>query len=139
MTSDWFEGQPYIWYRLIDGPDTGRYVYVAEEINRLARIGTQLSAGQPVAYFTNSGTCIEMGWGTPGWQTLAQATTGYYEGERTLAGMSFAHFLISRGVHGPFELSPTHGRMTRVATIMEAPASPPPARTTRHSAGLKTP
>ena len=40
---DWFRQQPYIWCWL-DGPYAGRYVYVAEQIRRLARIGTQLTS-----------------------------------------------------------------------------------------------
>jgi murein DD-endopeptidase MepM/ murein hydrolase activator NlpD len=104
ISPNWFEGEPYVWYQLIDGPYAGRYAYVAEQIRVLPRIGTQVSAGQPIAYYTRSGTCIEMGWGSSSWRTLAQATTGYYEGERTPAGVSFARFLISLGVRGPFEL-----------------------------------
>ena len=104
---DWFRHQPYLWYQLLDGPDAGRYVYVAEQIRRLARIGTQLTTGQPVAYYKKSGTCIETGWGAADGATLAQATTGYTEGQVTPGGVSFAHFLISLGVQGPFDLTPT--------------------------------
>jgi len=104
---NWFVGQPYIWYQLLDGPEAGRYVYVAEQIHRLARVGTQLTAGEPVAYFKRRGTCIEAGWSAADGATWAQATTGYHEGQVTKAGVSFARFLISLGVQGPFELHPT--------------------------------
>ena len=110
---DWWEHQPYIWYQLLDGPYAGRYVYVAEQITCLGRVGSQLSAGGPLAYYKKSGTCIETGWSAADGATLAQATTGYQEGQVTLAGVSFAHFLISLGVRGPFELIPT--RATRHA------------------------
>jgi murein DD-endopeptidase MepM/ murein hydrolase activator NlpD len=103
---NWFSGQPYIWYQLLDGPNAGRYVYVAEQIRRLPRIGTQLTAGEPLAYFKKRGTCIEMGWGASNGATWAQATTGYHEGQVTKAGISFARLLISVGVQGPFELHP---------------------------------
>lgn len=109
ISPDWFEGQPYIWYQLLDGPNAGRYVYVAEQINRLAQIGAPLSAGQPVAHYRRHGTCIETGWSAADGSTLAQATTGYYEGEVTRAGVAFAHFLRSVGVLGRFELKPSHG------------------------------
>lgn len=108
INPDWFEHEPYIWYQLLDGPSAGRYVYVAEQIGRLARVGAQLSAGQPLAYYRRSGSCIETGWSAADGRTLAQATTGYHEGDVTVAGVSFAHFLISLGVRGPFELTPTH-------------------------------
>lgn len=48
-------------YRLADGPDGGRYVYVSEGIIPLVTVGERVQAGQPVASFTG---CIETGWGT---------------------------------------------------------------------------
>jgi hypothetical protein len=104
---DWYDGQPYIWYQLTDGPDAGRYVYVAEQIDHLAHVGQRLQAGEVVARFARRGTCIEMGWGADGGATLAQATTGYKEGQATRAGVSFARFLMSLGVEGSFDLHPT--------------------------------
>lgn len=104
---NWFDGQPYIWYQLTSGPEAGQYVYVAEQINHLAHIGQQLHAGQPVARFARKGTCIETGWSTSDGATMAQATTGYSEGQVTKAGVSFARFLIELGVQGEFELHPT--------------------------------
>ena len=104
---DWFSHQPYIWYQLLDGPYAGRYVYVAEQIRRLARIGTQLTTGQPLAYYKKSGTCLETGWSAGNGSTLAHVTTGYTEGQVTRSGVSFAHFLSSLGVQGPFEFTPT--------------------------------
>ncbi len=101
---DWFDGEPYLWYRLSGGPNAGRYVYVAEQIWHLAHVGQVLQAGDVIARFAPKGTCIETGWGTSAGWTLAQSTTGYTEGERTAAGVSFAHFLQSLGVQGPFEL-----------------------------------
>jgi hypothetical protein len=105
---DWFDGQPYIWYELTGGPQAGHYVYVAEQINHLAHVGQRLHAGQPVARFARQGTCVETGWGAPDGWTLAQSTTGYSEGQVTKAGVSFAHFLMSLGVDGDFDLHPTH-------------------------------
>jgi hypothetical protein len=104
---NWFEGQPYIWYQLTDGPNAGRYVYVAEQIWHLAHVGQTLNAGDVVARYAPKGTCIETGWGTSTGWTLAQTTTGYHEGQRTVAGVGFAHFLQLVGVDGPFELVPS--------------------------------
>jgi hypothetical protein len=106
INRDWYKKQPYIWYRLTHGPYTGRFVYIAEQIDHLARVGQTRRAGQPVARFARRGTCIEMGWGAANGATLAQATTGYHEGEVTPAGVSFARFLIATGVQGRFELRP---------------------------------
>ena len=107
IIKDWYAGQPYIWYQLTSGPLTGRYVYVAEQINHLAHVGQKLRAGQPVARFARKGTCIETGWSASDGWTLAQATTGYTEGQVTKAGVSFARFLITLGVEGEFDLHPT--------------------------------
>jgi murein DD-endopeptidase MepM/ murein hydrolase activator NlpD len=104
---NWFEHQPYVWYRLTDGPYAGRFVYVAEQITRVVRVGSYIRAGQPVAYYKRSGTCIEMGWSSTKGSTLAHITSGYREGQVTPAGVAFAQFLISMGVHGPFELKAT--------------------------------
>jgi hypothetical protein len=106
INRDWYKKQPYIWYRLTRGPYAGRLVYVAEQLDHLARVGQTLRAGQPVARFARRGTCIEMGWGAANGATLAQATTGYHEGAVTPAGVSFARFLIATGVQGTFELHP---------------------------------
>ena len=112
ITRNWYAGQPYIWYQLTSGPLAGHYVYVAEQINHLAHIGQQLHTGQVLARFARRGSCIETGWSSSDGWTLAQATTGYTEGQVTKAGVSFARFLLSVGVQGTFELHPTghHGR-----------------------------
>ena len=96
---DWFSHQPYIWYQLLDGPYAGRYVYVAEQIRRLARIGTQLTTGQPLAYYKKSGTCLETGWSAGNGSTLAHVTTGYTEGQVTRSARlpTFSARSASRG------------------------------------------
>ena len=126
ISPDWFRHQPYIWYQVLDGPYAGRYVYVAEQITRLVHVGTQLSAGQPLAYYKKSGTCLETGWSAADGSTLAQATTGYTEGQVTGSGVSFAHFLSSVGVQGPFELTPTRIKHRHPKPPVHKP--PPPAR-----------
>ncbi len=45
-------------YRLTDGPDQGRYIYLTEGIIPTVHTGQQLTAGQPIATFTG---CIEIG------------------------------------------------------------------------------
>jgi hypothetical protein len=104
---DWAGGQPYLWYQLTSGPHAGDYVYVSEQINHLAKIGSTVSRGDVVARYSKKGTCIETGWATASGQTLASATTGYTEGQVTKAGVSFARFLMSLGVQAQFELTPT--------------------------------
>ena len=73
INPDWFEGQPYIWMQLLDGPQAGRYWYVAEQITPLVHTGDIVGVGQPVATYAPSGTGIEMGWSTVDGTTLARA------------------------------------------------------------------
>lgn len=94
ISPNWYKGQPYLQLQLLNGPQKGRYYYVAEQIAPSVKPGQAVRAGQPIGTFANSGTGIEIGWGspTPG-RTLAQATTGYTEGQVTKAGSNFRSFL----------------------------------------------
>jgi hypothetical protein len=123
---NWAGREPYLWYELTGGADAGRYVYVAEQITNLARLGQTLRAGDVIARYARKGTCIETGWSTASGATLAQATTGYTEGEVTVAGVSFARFLISLGVQGTFDLIPAH--TSRVKPTTKHPGRPRPRR-----------
>jgi hypothetical protein len=99
---DWYAGQPLIYWELLDGAEAGKVQYVAEEITDLARPGTILQQGQPIARYAASGTGIEYGWSTPNGITLAVATTGYEEGEITPAGRYMRAWLNSLGANaGP--------------------------------------
>lgn len=138
---DWFEKQPYIWYELTDGPDAGQFVYVAEQIDHLAAVGQRVSAGQAIARYARKGTCIETGWSASDGETLAEATTGYTEGQVTQPGISFARFLIARGVQGTFELKapPAHsashkGHRPRQPNSQHKPATPAPKQAARKPA-----
>jgi hypothetical protein len=81
------------------GP-AGKYQYVSEQIDHPAAPGSILQQGQGIARFAASGTGFEFGWATatPG-QTLAQSTTGYTEGQFTLAG-SFIRLWLKRAWGG---------------------------------------
>jgi hypothetical protein len=96
---DWYAGQPLVYWELLDGPDAGKVQFVAEEITDIARPGTTLMQGQPIARYAASGTGIEFGWATPSGVTLAVATTGYEEGVATPAGKSMRAWLNSLGAN----------------------------------------
>jgi hypothetical protein len=82
--------------QLTSGPSAGKYYYVSEQITGLPRVGQQIPRGQIVARYANQGTGIEIGWGDPrsSGRTLAQATTGYTEGQQTPAGQSFRRQIL---------------------------------------------
>jgi hypothetical protein len=99
---DWYAGQPLVYFELLAGRDAGTVQYVAEQITDIARPGTVLQQGQPVARFARSGTGIEYGWSTINGITVAVATTGYEEGQITPAGRSMRAWLNGLGAHaGP--------------------------------------
>lgn len=86
-------------YRLLSGRAAGRRVYVAEQINITVHPGEVVKAGATIGRYAASGTGIETGWAAGNGVTLAQATTGYHEGQRTPAGRSFRSFLGHLGVN----------------------------------------
>jgi hypothetical protein len=102
LIPNWYAGQPLVYYELLDGPDAGKIQYVAEQITSIAPAGTILQKGQPIARYSASGTNIEFGWSTINGVTLAQATSGYTEGQVTPAGRSIRAWLNSLGANaGP--------------------------------------
>jgi len=59
-------GGPYMSYQLTSGPDSGKWVYYAENIRPTVRPGQQVKAGDTIAQMFDGGTGIEIGWATPG-------------------------------------------------------------------------
>lgn len=92
---NWYAGQPYLWYRLLDGPDAGRFVYVAEQFVPHVRPGDIVMAGDTIGTYAPTGTAIETGWASASGSTLAKSTSGYSEGQVTPAGTDFRAFLTS--------------------------------------------
>ena len=99
---DWYQGQPLVYFELLNGRDAGSVQYVAEEITDIALPGLILQQGQVIARFAPRGTGIEYGWSTPNGTTLAVATTGYEEGQVTPAGRRIRAWLNALGANaGP--------------------------------------
>lgn len=94
VISNWYAGQPYVWYQITSGPDSGKYYYVAEQFSPVTtQSGATFNAGDVIGHYASSGTAIEAGWATASGQTLAQSTTGYSEGQATTAGQDFRKWL----------------------------------------------
>jgi hypothetical protein len=113
-------GGPFMTYRLIDGPDNGKVVYVAENISPLVTRGQQVTAGQPIATMYDGSDGIETGWaddtGTkpesqlPAAGSISGANLPSSHGG-TAIGMDFEHLLISLGVPKASNFSlPTGGK-----------------------------
>lgn len=70
VLQNWYAGQPFMLLKFVP-PLAGtyqadQYWYVAEQITPVTeQVGAVFQAGQPVAHFASSGTCIEIGWGSP--------------------------------------------------------------------------
>lgn len=93
---NWYAGQPYIWWQLLDGPKAGTLLYLAEQITNVAPVGSVVQANQAVARYAGSGTGIEYGFAAPAGQTLAQAqgNTGDASHGNAPAGIQFRNFLM---------------------------------------------
>lgn len=90
-------------YRLSDGPDAGKLVYVAEDIVPTVHVGDLIAAGQQVAAFEGS-NCIETGWAAyvAGCRSVcpyAASNGGGFDGSSpTAAGDNFYDLLHSLGL-----------------------------------------
>lgn len=86
IIQNWYQGQPLYWFK---EKGTNAYNYVAEQFSSRLRIGQSVQQGQQIGDVAPSGTGIEYGFATASGKTLAQATTGYTEGQATPAGTSY--------------------------------------------------
>lgn len=92
---NWYNGQPFYWFKVISGPFKGRFWYIAEQVRSGFRAGQQVSQGGKIGTTPASGTGQESGWATASGQTLARATTGYTEGQVTPAGSDWRNRIIN--------------------------------------------
>ena len=98
ISPNWYQGQPYMALKLLNGPHAGRVYYVAEQIDPLVKPGQVVHAGEPIARYAQQGTGIEVGWAGSNWQqTLAQqqGNTGDASHGNAPAGVDFRTFLTS--------------------------------------------
>jgi rare lipoprotein A len=111
IVPNWYKGQPLVEELLTRGPRAGQFVYYAEQLTPSVRKGQNVAAGERIGVVASSGTGLELGFGAGGGKTLAQATTGYSEGQVTSAGRSFARFVGSlAGGRGGGTADPKGGR-----------------------------
>lgn len=76
---NWYAGQPLLLFKF-DPPLSGtfdgdQYWFLAEQVTPVTtQIGATFGTGTPVAHYASSGTCVEIGWGSPtsSGRTLAQ-------------------------------------------------------------------
>jgi hypothetical protein len=98
--SGWPGPGGYVEYRITEGPLNGKYVYMAEGVSPLKKVGDIVNRGDPVARFTadqSSGTEIGFGAGR-GTSTYASVYGGgYSEGQATGAGAQFSELIQSLG------------------------------------------
>lgn len=90
---NWYQGQPLIYYQLLEGPRKGAFIYAAEQITPTVKVGQVVRAGQPIGRVAAKGTGLELGFATSTGATLAHTTSGYVEGQATAAGNAFRSFL----------------------------------------------
>ena len=79
-------------YKLLDGPQRGRSVYVYEGVSPSVRVGQRVGAGQVIGQIIpGTSTGIETGWSSSAGVPLSHSS--YTEGKETGAGKAFAQFL----------------------------------------------
>jgi len=108
IIKNWYNEQPLIFYKLLEGRQRNHYYYISEQINVGGKekeaitvtVGQKFKAGQRIATYAREGTGIETGWCTSTGETLAMANGGYIEGYSTAAGESFSRFLEALGASG---------------------------------------
>jgi hypothetical protein len=106
--ANWYQGQPYQWFKVLTGKFQGRYWSQAEQINPSLKTGQTVSQGQRIGTYAAKGTGTEFGWSTASGATLAHATGGYTEGQVTPAGSSFRSQIIN-GRTSPVRTAATTG------------------------------
>lgn len=52
----------WVMYRLLDGPFSGKYVYIVENITITVHTGQTVAAGQPIAILHDASPNLEIGW-----------------------------------------------------------------------------
>ena len=95
----WPPGNHFIRYQLTNGPDSGKYVYVAEECSPLVslRNGTSVSPKRALCHMYGG---IEMGWAAPpqyGWISMATHLHQFHGGY-TPEGANFNNLMVSLGM-----------------------------------------
>jgi len=106
-------------YQLDNGPDHGKWVYLAEDVIPTVKTGDTVHAGQPIATFAPPGAtrCIETGWATgPGSPSpIALQDGGFQDGSgcaasRTAAGNNMSDLIHTLGgPHGTCRNQPIQG------------------------------
>lgn len=88
----WPGGENGILYKLLEGADAGKYVYVNEALKVAVKAGQHVSAGQTIGHLIpGSATGIEMGWADRNGVPISHSE--YTEGKETKGGKSFRDFL----------------------------------------------
>jgi murein DD-endopeptidase MepM/ murein hydrolase activator NlpD len=91
--SGWPEGGGVL-YKLLDGPEAGRTIFVFEGVQATVRAGQRVSAGQQIASFVDGGS-IEIGFADESGVPLSHGE--YDEGDETVWGRRMASFLSGLG------------------------------------------
>lgn len=89
---NFYNGQPAVIVSSSGLPGGATGIYYAEGITPTVHVGQHVVAGQQIGTTTSQPTGLEFGF-WKGTSTLAQATTGYVEGEITAAGRLFHNWL----------------------------------------------
>ncbi len=97
---DFYDGQPAMILQVTSGPLANKDWYWSEQITPAISVGQAVAAGQTVATYAATGTCIESGWWALDAGRPLGGVEGYTEGDSTLSGADFRYLLTVLGA-GP--------------------------------------
>lgn len=98
IQQNWYAGQPFVWMEILEGKLKGQFWYAAEQITPAVKANDVVQKGQAIGHYAPTGTALELGLATKSGQTLAKATTGYTEGQVTVAGKTWRKILSELGL-----------------------------------------
>jgi hypothetical protein len=87
------KAQPFLWYQLLDGPQRGRYVYVAEQIAPSVKPGQVVNSSEQIGTYTATGSGLELGFATASGSVI-DPYNGRADGTQTAGGRAFRSFLL---------------------------------------------
>ncbi|MGC8510658.1 MAG: hypothetical protein ACP5PB_07290 [Acidimicrobiales bacterium] len=88
----------FINYRLVVGPASGRYVYVAENVTPEVHLGERVSSSTIVGFVHDAKTCMETGWADPPSRFAFAAGHSQFDGRNSTAfGLNFNSLLERLG------------------------------------------
>ena len=106
-------GGTFIAYQLTDGPASGLYVYLAEDVEPNVQVGQTVSSGTVIGQMFEGPDGIETGWadGAALPDTMARSLSQFDGSNSSAFGVNFSQLLQSLGAPGGVQNSAPSGSL----------------------------